>query len=83
MGFLRRILGQRGERRPPTPADLLDALQDQREAAEAHFGRKYPTCPECDGEEVRIGTWARGGQAGLTVTCATCGRVHEQTTEIG
>ena len=84
MGFLRRLLGGRsGPGKNATPGEMLDWLQDERDSALERFYRKYKACPECESGDLRIGTWTRNGQAGWTVTCAACGHVYEQTTEIG
>ncbi len=65
-----------------TPGQMLDYLEEHREAAEAILLRRHHTCPECSSNYLRLGAWASRGRAGWTVSCVNCGLVLEQTTEI-
>ena len=97
MGFLRRLLGggadkpgdspapKRSDRPGPgaTPGEMLNFLQDQRDAAEQVLLRRYQICPKCESDYLRVGAWASKGRAGWTVTCVNCGLMLEKTVEIG
>lgn len=66
-----------------TPGELLNHLQDRREAAEQVLLRRYRVCPKCESDYLRVGAWASQGRAGWTVTCVNCGLLLEKTVEIG
>ncbi len=87
MSFLRKIVGgwnQTARQAPAdvTPGQLLDFLEEGREAAEQDLLRKHTGCPECKSDYLRVGAWTKGGEAGWTVTCANCGEVIARTTEV-
>lgn len=95
MGFLRRLLGQQADDTPEepsgppppgpeaSPGEMLNYLQDQREAVEQVLLRRYQTCPKCESDYLRVGAWTSKGRAGWTVTCVNCGLMLEKTVEIG
>ena len=89
MGFLRRIFGRGEQESAPdrslaawglpadaTPGDMLDTLEQHREAAENVLLRRYTVCPECASDYLRVGAWAAKGSAGWTVTCVNCGLLN-------
>lgn len=85
MSFLRRIFsGDRGLRTlsGATLGDLLDFLETERPKAEEHFFDKHRQCPDCESDYLRVGAWAKNGEAGWTVTCVNCGYLLEETLEV-
>ncbi len=85
MSFLRRVLGRQSRPhvdKTATPGDLLDHLEAQRPHVEDRLRLRHGHCPECKSDYLRVGAWARGGQAGWTVTCVNCGHLLERTVEI-
>jgi hypothetical protein len=83
MGFLRRLTRKKDAPAAPlTPGQLLDALQERRDEAEIALRQRYPTCPKCASDYLRVGVWASKGRAGWTVTCVNCGLLLEKTVEI-
>ncbi len=66
-----------------TPGEMLNYLQDRRDAAEQVLLRRYRVCPRCESDYLRVGAWASQGRAGWTVTCVNCGLLLEKTVEIG
>ncbi|MBN2472341.1 MAG: hypothetical protein JXN59_16570 [Anaerolineae bacterium] len=97
MGFLKRLLGRGADNAPEpdapgpeatpgpgaTPGEMLNYLQDRRDAAEQVLLRRYRVCPKCESDYLRVGAWASKGRAGWTVTCVNCGLLLEKTVEIG
>lgn len=95
MGFLRRLLGRSDDNASEpdqsaaapgpgaTPGEMLNFLQDRRDAAEQVLLRRYRVCPKCESDYLRVGAWASQGRAGWTVTCVNCGLLLEKTVEIG